>query len=119
MTPGKSDKIDALMTFVEGDTWEGMSVTITPLVESGLASVRLHIKTDDNATRASLKLSSDDASQILITDNSTTSWAISIRMQQLNLKKGSYVWQLEFTDADGDVWSYLEGKMTVLTDLTR
>ena len=119
MEPGTSTALNDLMKCVENDTFEGVSFVITPVVEALLVSARMHFRTDANNTRTALKLSTTDSSQLSITDNTTASWTISMPEQQLSLKAGTYVWQLETTDADDRVITYVSGTFTVLTDLTR
>lgn len=120
MLPGTSSKLDQLMSFTEGDTLAaGISFTITPIVEAELTSARIYFRTDKDAKRPSVKLSTDDANEMVISINTTTSWTITLVEQNIPLKAGSYVWQLETTDEDDRVLTYLEGTVEVHPDITR
>lgn len=119
MEPGTSSKLNDLMKCVENDTFEGVSFVITPVATALLTSARMHFRSDEGSNRAAVKLSTDDNTQLSISANTTSSWTITVPEQDLDLKAGSYVWQLETTDADDRVVTYLAGTFTVLTDLTR
>ena len=117
MKPGTSTDLNDRLSFVEGDTWSGATVTITPVPTADLASVKMHFRTDFDSNRTVLKLDSSDATQINITD--ANAWEFTLEEQNLDLKAGTYVWQIETTDANDVIKTYLEGTIEVYKDVTR
>jgi len=105
---------------VTGDTFAGipeLSVTVNgSSPSSSLASVRMQFRTSATATTAALELTSADSE---ITINDAAAWNITVEPFSISLDAGNYVYDIEFTDAGGDVKTYVTGTWSVAQDVTR
>lgn len=101
-----------------GDTWEGTKVfRIDDVAQEGdLASVRMQIKAKATDTTALVELTSA-ASQITIL--SAADRRFQIPRQAISIAKGRYVHDIEATFTNGEVRTYLQGRVTVDQDVTR
>ncbi len=113
-----------LSPMIEGDTWLGIpsisvgvetnGVTGTPDVP--LASVRMQFRQCGARGRLYVELTSADL-EIEILD--APSWSIQIHKKLLGLPAGSYVFDIEFTDDDGNIYTLLKGVQEVQAGITR
>lgn len=120
MKPFSSDALDALVTFVAGDTWGGLpSVTVGATRNSpgDLASVKMAFKLNPKAVSPSLELTSAGG-EITISD--AVNWVFTVDPARLSLLPGSYVWQIETEDdsATPYVETILAGNCEVLSNYT-
>lgn len=116
MIPGTSTELNALMSFVEGDTWGGIpSITITvdgvaPSTDASLAVLEFRRSPQERDVAAAL--SSADG-EIVIT--SANDWEFTVPSQNIpTLRRGRYVWGFKTTDVSGAVQTYLQGSIEVL-----
>ena len=101
---------------VEGDTWLGLtSVTITvdgSPPGDALASVAMTFKKSKRSGPASLELVSS-GSEITLTDAANWIFAVA-EVTPFPLKPGVYVYDVQTTDDQGVIQTYLEGEIEVL-----
>ena len=107
---------------VRGDTWDGFVVTGVLLDDaapaSALASALIHFReATDAEDPAGHELSTDDAAELVIDD--AAAWTLRAPAQSLPLAAGKWFFDIQFTDAAGDVRTYVSGTLTVLQDVTR
>lgn len=119
MQPASSDELNRLVTFVRGDTWEGLpSVTVNNRLAPGnLAKVKMAFKLDPKILAPVLELNQSNGG---ITILSAVNWVFSVNAGRYPLAVGLYHWQLETAD-DGDpayVQTLLEGTCQVFADYT-
>jgi hypothetical protein len=120
MQPASSDALDALVTFVAGDTWAGLtSVTIGTGRNSpgDLASVKMAFKLNPKAVSPTLELTSAGGD---ITISDAVNWVFTVDPARLPLIPGNYVWQIETEDdsATPYVETMLAGNCNVLSNYT-
>lgn len=123
MKPG----IYNLPSFTAGDTWGGVPKIRIRLQEnsesepeppsSPLALVRLQFRRKYSDPVALVSLDSDTMGGIEIDDSED--WEISIPPNDLNLSPGEYIYDLETTDDDGIVTTYLAGTISIGPQVTR
>lgn len=111
-----------LPSVVRGDTWDGFTITGVLLDDeapaSALASALLHFRSAaDAAGDPDHVLDTSDPAELVIDD--AAAWTLRAPAQILPLAAGRWVFDLEFTDAAGDVHTYVSGVLTVLQDVTR
>jgi hypothetical protein len=103
---------------VKGDTWDGLSVTMTSTgteLDDPLASVQMSFWLA-GATTAALDLTSADGD---ITIEDADAWEFRVEaISPLTLAAGYYSWAIQTTDDAGRVKTYLKGTLPVETDLT-
>jgi len=115
MAPAESSELNKNLAFVEGDTWPGIPlVTFSTPPSENLESIRMAFRQSFVATRTMVKLSSDSGG-IVILDPVT--WSFKVPHQFLPLAAGSYVWQIETTDAIGRISTPMQGSIQVLSDI--
>ena len=115
MAPAESSELNKNLAFVEGDTWPGIPlVTFSTPPSENLESIRMSFRQSFVATRTMVKLSSDNG-EIVILDPVT--WSFKVPHQPLPLAAGSYVWQIETTDAIGRISTPMQGSIQVLSDI--
>lgn len=119
MQPASSDALSRLVTFVKGDTWEGLpSVTVTNRLAPGnLAEVKMAFKLNPKVLAPDLELTTTNGG-INIVD--AVNWEFSVNPGRYPLAIGIYYWQIETID-DGDpayVQTLLEGTCQVFADYT-
>lgn len=119
MRPGESPDVSAMVVWVSGDTWNGLSsVAIqNPLAPGDLASVKMGFKASPTNTVPALELTSANG-DITITD--AANWTFTVNSGQYKLPVGNYIWQIEASD-DSDpayVQTYLQGTGVVLANYT-
>lgn len=118
MTPATSSELDKNLSFVQGDTWEGIpSLSFDPAPAAPVVSARIWFRDTWTSTQVRAKLDSSDVNQISIVDANT--WAFTVPVQSLPLKAGNYVWQFETTDSLGVVQTYMQGQIQVYPDIAR
>lgn len=108
---------------VIGDTWKGLSnITIR---ESGatdwynLVSAKMQFRKEKARGGTALDEISTANSGILIENSGTTLWSLSIPAQSLNVIVGDIYYDLETINSSGQKFTYLEGILPVLQDVTR
>ena len=109
-----------LTSIVYGDTWNGIS-SINVQVNgeapsSTLASARMQFRRTKQSNVIALGLSTSGG-EIVIDD--ATNWDLSIAPIDLTLTPGVYLWDIEFTDSDDVVKTYVEGSLEILWDVSR
>lgn len=118
MTPATSSVLDKNLSFVQGDSWEGIpSLTFDPAPLAAVENARIWFRDTWTSTQVRAKLDSSDPSQINIVD--ANSWEFVVPVQFLSLKAGTYVWQFETTDISGVVQTYMQGQIQVYPDIAR
>lgn len=121
MIPGTSAALDATLSFVEGDTWGGissLSITVDGSPPSDdLASVKMEFRAGQTSSETLISLSSSDAAQINIT--SASDWTFTVPAQDLALlfAQSPYTWAIQTTDVNGVRQTYLQGSLQVLPRL--
>jgi len=123
MTPAESEQLNKNLAFVAGDTWQGIpSVSISPPPITSLVLVRMNFRNTFVSVRTMESLSSAKAipenpsvNQIVIDD--AINWQFHIPEQQLQLKAGTYSWQIETRDSSGNIQTYLQGTVQVYSDI--
>lgn len=118
MTPATSSVLDKNLSFVQGDSWEGIpSIVFDPAPLAPVASARIWFRDTWTSTQVRAKLSSEDPNQLFISDPNL--WSFVVPVQFLSLKAGSYVWQFETTDSLGVIQTYMQGQIQVYSDIVR
>ena len=124
MIPAESQQLNDSLAFVAGDTWQGIpSFTFTPSPSVPLAFVRMNFRDTLISTRTVESLvptkpipESPSLTQIVIL--SSNNWSFYIPPQKMPcLKAGIYAWQIETTDAIGNVQTYCQGTIKVYSDI--
>lgn len=123
MTPAESEQLNKNLAFVSGDTWQGIpSVSISPAPTASLVLVRMNFRNTLISVRTMESLSSAKAipetpsvNQIVIDD--AINWQFHIPEQKLQLKAGTYAWQIETRDSSGNIQTYLQGTVQVYSDI--
>ena len=101
-----------------GDTFNGVDFE---LLINGLpkdltgATIKMQLKKDKNSP-AVLTLSSTVPEQINITD--ALSGLFSIVNQVISVPEGNYIYDIQFTFADGTVKTYISGGWPIINDVT-
>lgn len=117
MLPGQSTTLDNQLAFVQGDTWGGIpSIIFTPAPNYLVVSARMQFRESKVAVLPSATLSTTDGS-ILIVNAST--WSFRVPVQNLDLTAGTYDWQFQTTDSQGNVQTYMQGTLQVYLDIVR
>lgn len=111
-----------LPAHVRGDTWEGFAVTGILIDDAApataLASVLIHFRSATDATgTADHVLSTADADELVIDD--ADAWAFTAPAQDLPLAAGKWYYDIQCTDAAGDIRTYIAGTLTIIQDVTR
>jgi hypothetical protein len=110
-----------LPSVVEGDTWAGIpALTVrvnNAAPASALALVRIQIRRRHDDADALVSLHSGSGGGISIDD--AAAWEVSVARRVLDLPAGRYVHDVEFTDAAGEVRTYLAGSLSVGKQVTR
>ena len=114
-----------LPDMVAGDHWRalvgGITITVNDLPPANpLSSVRIRFAPTDvpinqAASETRVELSSDEASQIVITD--AANWEFNCPVQPLALTAGNWRYNIETTDTTGVVSTFIEGVQIVLPDV--
>ncbi|GAA5124698.1 hypothetical protein JIN84_13015 [Luteolibacter yonseiensis] len=103
-------------SFLRGDWWDGVpSIRITVNGEpplSPIVSARLQFRTGNL-----LGCQIETPTGIVIED--AAGWHLSIPAQALALQAGAWNYDLETTDAEDVVRTYIKGTITVIQDITR
>lgn len=119
MRPAVSPEVSALVAWVSGDTWNGLSsISIQNRLAPGdLESVKMGFKVSKTNTVPALELTSANG-DITITD--AVNWVFTVNPGRYNLPVGSYVWQIEASDDSSPAYvqTYLEGTCEVLSNYT-
>lgn len=119
MAPATSAVLDALVTWVEGDTWAGISsVTVSDRVAPGnLASVKMAFTRRPKSNRPDLELTTANGG-ITITD--AANWVFTVNSGRYALPYGKYFWQIETSDASDPAYveTLLAGEAEVFSDYT-
>jgi len=110
-----------LDAYYKGDTWKGFtldSILIDGVVPTvNLASCKLQFR--DKTGALGYELNSIEAiCKGLITINDATTWALSIGGMVLDLEAGTWWWDLEMVDVNGDILTVLTGRLRVVDDIT-
>jgi len=117
MKPAKYD----MPGVTRGDEWEGFGVAVlvngvAPAV--ALTLVEIHFRATPGATGAPLaSLSSANAAQIEITNAAASTYLV--KEQTLALPAGRFYHDIQTTDINGVVKTYLAGTIKVTQDVTR
>lgn len=119
MRPASSEALNRLVSFVKGDTWEGLpSITVNNRLAPGnLSKVKMAFKLDPNVVLPVLELTQDNGGITIIDD---ANWVFSVNPGRYPLAAGKYYWQIETAD-DGTpayVQTLLDGTGQVLADHT-
>jgi hypothetical protein len=105
------------LAFVQGDTWGGIpSITLTPHPNYNVASAEMQFRESKVAVLPSATLTTSDDSIII---NDPVNWEFMIPVQNLPLTAGTYDWQFQTTDVEGNVQTYLQGTIQVYLDIVR
>lgn len=110
-----------LADHVEGDTWDGVEIVVKnsatdePLPVP-LASVRISFRKGAFAKEARVTLDSA-AGSILIED--AAGWHFRAIAQTLDLPAGTWNYDVETTDTNGRVKTYLAGTLNVVKQVTQ
>ena len=108
---------------VLGDTWNGIpNITIRESgsgIWLGLSSAKMQFRKEKARGGDALDEISTANSGILIENSGTTLWSLSIPKQNLTLEVGDIYYDLETINASGQKFTYLEGIIPVLQDVTR
>jgi len=123
MTPAESEQLNKNLAFVAGDTWQGIpSFSISPPPLNPLVLVRMDFRNTLVSVRTMESLSSAKAipetpsvNQIVIDD--AINWQFHIPEQKLQLKAGTYAWQIETRDSLGHIQTYCQGTVKVYSDI--
>jgi hypothetical protein len=115
--PGKYD----LPSVPTGDTWPGiaeLSIEINGSAPTlALSSARMQFRDrDDDVGNLVLELTSSGGE---ITINDADTWNITIEPLDVTLAAGTYYYDLETTDTDSQVTTYLEGTWLIQQDISR
>jgi len=108
-----------LPSILTGDTFPGLtvdSITINGAAPtSALASVRMDFRTAPAATSADLSLSNGSG----ITIDDAANYGFTVDAFDVALDPALYYFDIETTDADGTIRTYLKGTWQVSRDVTR
>jgi hypothetical protein len=108
-------------SYYKGDSWPGMHidpVTINGLQPAlALASCRMQFRDADRLLGYELNSVPATGKGLIIITNAAT-WEMDITDQILDMPAGRYNWDLETTDAGGNVLTIYKGKLTVKQDVT-
>ena len=119
MRPAISPEVNAMVVWVSGDTWNGLSsVAIqNPLAPGDLASVKMGFKVTATNTVPALELTSANGD---ITITSAANWTFTVNPGKYPLPVGKYIWQIETTDDSNPAYvqTLLEGTGEVLSNYT-
>ena len=107
-----------LPSIVHGDTFPGLTVSSVKIngayPTTALDSVRMDIRATPAATSSELSLSSTDG----ITINNNATWNFTIDAFQVNIKAGTYYYDIETTTGTTKR-TYLKGHWVISQDTTR
>lgn len=102
---------------IKGDTFLAQAFTYklngTPIDLTG-GTFRMMLKRSIKSTTAVLTLST--GSGITITNAAAGQWQID--SQVIDIKEGTYYYDVEFTYASGQVATYLSGRFKIIQDIT-
>ena len=119
MQPATSDALNAIVTWVSGDTWGGIpSITVSDRVAPGnLASVKMAFKQNPKSVSPILELTSAGGD---ITISSAVNWVFTVDYGRYVLAAGQYVWQIETSDNSSPAYveTLLEGTCEVISNYT-
>ena len=119
MRPATSPEVNAMVVWVSGDTWNGLSsITIqNPLAPGDLDSVKMGFKVSAQNTVPALELTTANGD---ITITSAVNWTFTVNPGKYSLPVGKYVWQIETSDDSSPsyVFTPLEGTAEVLSNYT-
>ena len=119
MRPATSPEVNAMVVWVSGDTWNGLSsITIqNPLAPGDLDSVKMGFKVATQNTVPALELTSANGD---ITITSAANWTFTVNPGRYNLPVGKYIWQIETSDDSSPAYVFtpLEGTAEVLPNYT-
>ena len=116
MLPGQSTTLNNQLAFVQGDTWGGIPlITFTPAPNYLVVSARMQFRESKVAVLPSATLSTEDES--IIINAPATAWSFTIPVQNLPLTAGTYDWQFQTTDSEGNVQTYMQGTLQVYLDV--
>lgn len=108
---------------VIGDTWNGIpNITIRESgsgIWYGLSSVKMQFRKEKSRGGNPLDEISNTNSGIIIENSGSTLWSMSIPRQTLNLVVGDIYYDLETINDSGQKYTYLEGILPVIQDVTR
>lgn len=104
---------------VSGDTWGGIpSIVITingSPPTNNVVSAKIQFRKSAGSSVV-LTLSSDEA-DITIVD--AVNWELRVEKKVVTLCAGTYLFDLQTIDADGDIKTFLKGSWEILEDITR
>lgn len=110
------------ISIVHGDTWGGLAVTLTlDGAPVNLTGASLHFQARQSYYETPVLDLSTTAGTIVLTTPTAgqfTILAVPFASFATNTQPGDYAYDLEFTLADGSVWTYLFGTLTITTDVT-
>lgn len=104
---------------VRGDTWPGLTASITvnaAAPAAALASARIQWRLRSQDGDLGHEVTSADDS--LVIDDAAT-WQMHVPAQILPLRAGVWYWDLETTDENGVVRTYVGGTHEILEDVTK
>lgn len=117
MLPGQSTVLNDQLAFVQGDTWGGIpSIILDPAPNYNVASAEMQFRESKVAVLPSATLTTSDGSIVI---NDPVNWEFTIPVQNLPLTAGTYDWQFQTTDVEGNVQTYLQGTIQVYIDIVR
>jgi hypothetical protein len=118
MLPGQSTTLNNQLAFVQGDTWGGIPlITFTPAPQYPVASAKMQFRESKVAVLPSATLTTEPSGGIRI--NNAATWNFTIPVQNLALTAGTYDWQFQTTDSEGNVQTYMQGTLQVYLDIVR
>lgn len=119
MRPATSPEVNAMVVWVSGDTWNGLSsITIqNPLAPGDLDSVKMGFKVAAQNTVPALELTSANGD---ITITSAANWTFTVNPGRYSLPVGKYIWQIETSDDSSPTYVFtpLDGTGEVLPNYT-
>ena len=105
---------------VKGDTFDGVAITGVTVdganPASTLSSTKIQFRPSIASTTTSLELTSADSE---ITISNVTTWACTVVPFTIALAAGTYYYDWEFTDASGNIRTYLAGRWHIAEHVTR
>lgn len=104
---------------VTGETWSGMSVTITSSDDTKYADTltRVIMSFKDQSGAIALNLDSDDAGEITINTATAFAWAFTVEPRLLTIAPSFYTWAIQVNDSGNVVdKDWVKGTLQVIAD---
>lgn len=101
-----------------GDTWRGLTATIQvngEVPEYPLSSVRMQVKKRTNSQH-SIEFSTSDGS--IVINGDPANWNFSVLPIVVNISPYVYLYDIQTTDTEGNIYTYIKGTWEILADVT-